>query len=48
MKRIARISDEGKAVIESGLSVRQAHEIKTGCTPDQLCAECLKAIGEPR
>lgn len=36
-----RITEEGKAVVESGLSLRQAHEIKTGCAPDALCAECV-------
>jgi hypothetical protein len=40
------ITAEGAAVIESGLSLRQAHEIKTGCSPDKLCEECRRAIGE--
>lgn len=43
-----KITPEGVAVIESGLTLRQAHEIKTGCTPDDLCADCRKAIGADR
>lgn len=39
-----RITDRGQAVIESGLTLRQAHEIETGCTPDQLCDRCRKDI----
>lgn len=35
-----QISERGMAVIESGLTLRQAHEIKTGCSQDNLCAEC--------
>jgi hypothetical protein len=46
MNEQIEITDEGVAVIESGLSLRQAHEIKTGCSPDELCAECRRAIGE--
>ncbi len=37
-----QISERGMAVIESGLTLRQAHEIKTGCSQDNLCAECRK------
>lgn len=38
------ITEEGVAVIESGLTLRQAHEIKTGCSPDHLCDECRKYL----
>jgi hypothetical protein len=38
------ISEKGKAVVESGLSVRQVHEIETGCSPDMLCAQCRKYL----
>lgn len=38
------ITEEGVAVIESGLSLRQAHEIKTGCSPDDLCDECHRYL----
>ena len=41
-----QITDRGRAVIESGLTLRQVHEIETGCTPDQLCDRCRKDIGE--
>ncbi len=34
------ITEKGRAVVECRLTVRQVHEIKTGCSPDQLCAEC--------
>ena len=27
------ITESGKAVVESGLTTRQAHEIRTGCSP---------------
>ena len=37
-----QISERGMSVIESGLTLRQAHEIKTGCSQDNLCAECRK------
>lgn len=40
------ISDEGIAIIESGLSLRHAHELKTGCSARDLCTECRHAIGE--
>jgi hypothetical protein len=39
-----QISDEGVAVVESGLSLRQAHEIKTGCSPEVPCAECAAIL----
>lgn len=38
------ITEEGKAVVESGLTVRQAHEIKTGCSPTDICEECGKQM----
>lgn len=41
-----RITDEGKAIVEAGLSLRHAHELKTGCSVDNLCRECRCAIGE--
>lgn len=37
-----QISERGMSVIECGLTLRQAHEIKTGCSQDNLCAECRK------
>ena len=40
-----QITDRGSAVIESGLTLRQAHEIETGCTPDELCDHCRKYLG---
>nr|WP_165964941.1 hypothetical protein [Mycobacterium eburneum] len=40
------ITERGKAVIESGLSVRQAHEIRTGCSPHAPCADCVRAINQ--
>lgn len=39
-----RITERGRAVIESGLTLRQAHEIETGCSPEDLCEECREAI----
>ena len=41
-----KITDRGAAVIESGLSVRQAHEIQTGCHPDSPCEKCREADDE--
>ena len=38
------ISDEGVAVIEAGLSLRQAHELKTGCSAENLCDRCRKDL----
>ncbi|WP_158087254.1 hypothetical protein [Mycobacterium aquaticum] len=35
-----KITDKGKAVIESGLSLRQAHEIETGCSQRRPCRDC--------
>lgn len=35
-----RITEEGVAVVESGLTLRQAHELKTGCSGDDLCRDC--------
>jgi hypothetical protein len=40
--RTYTLTEKGKAIMESGLSVRQAHEIETGCSPHQLCGECLE------
>lgn len=45
--RELRITESGKAVIESGLTLRQAHEIKTGCSPEALCEECERYIAGP-
>jgi hypothetical protein len=39
------ISDLGRAVVESGLTVRQAHEIRTGCSTEAPCAQCLRDFG---
>ena len=36
------ITESGKAVVESGLTTRQAHEIRTGCSPENRCADCRK------
>lgn len=36
------LTERGKAVVESGLTVRQAHEIRTGCSPDSHCEKCRK------
>jgi hypothetical protein len=38
------VTEKGRAVIESGLSLRQAHEIETGCSPDHLCPECQECV----
>jgi hypothetical protein len=38
------ITTRGMAVVESGLTMRQAHEILTGCSADELCEECLKHV----
>ena len=35
-----RITDQGAAVIESGLTVWQAHEVKYGCSRDKPCEKC--------
>ena len=42
------ISESGRAVVESGLTVRQAHEITTGCSPDNLCERCWRDLGMNR
>lgn len=34
------VTDQGAAVIESGLTVWQAHEIKYGCSRDKPCEKC--------
>lgn len=31
-----RITERGAAVVESGLTLRQAHEITTGCSEESL------------
>lgn len=36
------LSERGEAVVESGLTVRQSHEIRTGCSPDSPCEKCRK------
>jgi hypothetical protein len=38
------ITKEGVAVVESGLTVRQAHEIKTGCSPANPCDDCRRYL----
>lgn len=38
------ISGEGAAIVESGLTVRQAHEIKTGCSAENPCDNCRKYL----
>ena len=40
MSEHIEITEKGKAVVESGLSVRQVHEIETGCSPEQPCEKC--------
>lgn len=35
------ITNRGRAVVESGLSLRQAHEQLTGCTEANPCVKCL-------
>ncbi|OXR46638.1 hypothetical protein B7C42_01612 [Nocardia cerradoensis] len=35
-----QLTDRGAAIVECGLSVRHMHELETGCSPDNLCAEC--------
>lgn len=42
------ITAEGAAVVESGLTLRQAHELKTGCSADNPCAECRILMGDSR
>jgi hypothetical protein len=39
------ITDKGKAVIASGLTVRQAHEIEKGCSVDDPCERCRLDAG---
>jgi hypothetical protein len=36
------LTDKGRAVIECGLTVRQAHEIETGCSSEHLCPACQR------
>lgn len=40
------ITAEGAAVVESGLTLRQAHELKTGCSAANPCDECRKLMGD--
>ena len=40
-----QITDKGAAVIESGLTLRQVHEIETGCEPGSLCRDCRRDLG---
>lgn len=37
-----QITEKGTAIIESGLTLRQAHEIETACTDDAPCVDCLR------
>jgi len=37
-----KLTDLGKAVAESGLTVRQAHEIQTGCNELAPCEKCQR------
>jgi hypothetical protein len=41
---LSSVTDKGAAVVESGLSVRQAHEIETGCTQNDPCRACLQDL----
>lgn len=38
----------GAAVVECGLSVRQAHELRTGCSAGDPCARCRRDLETPR
>ena len=40
------ITERGKAVIESGLTLRQAHEIERDCSAEKLCASCELIEGQ--
>lgn len=40
-----RITPRGEALIESGLSLRQAHELETSCTTANYCDECRRSMG---
>lgn len=48
LKRVAgwHLTAEALAIVESGLTVRQAHEIRTGCSADTPCAQCRRDFGE--
>lgn len=39
------ITEKGRAVVESGLTLRQAHEIETGCSASNLCDRCRRDLG---
>lgn len=41
-----KITDAGAAVVESGLTTRQAHELKTGCSEANPCDECRNLTGD--
>ena len=38
------ITESGKAVVESGLTTRQAHELRTGCSPENQCDDCRDSL----
>jgi hypothetical protein len=38
------ITPKGQAVVESGLTVRQAHEIETGCSEHAPCPACQEDV----
>jgi hypothetical protein len=38
------ITAKGQAVVESGLTVRQAHEIETGCSEHAPCPACREDV----
>lgn len=40
MTERVQITNKGRAVVESGLTIRQAHEIERGCSAEKLCASC--------
>ncbi len=39
------ITEKGIAVVECGLTLRQAHELETGCSADHLCGRCRRDLG---
>lgn len=43
MQRLG-LTERGVAVVESALTVRQAHEIKTGCSAETPCANCQRYL----
>ena len=38
------ITELGAAVVEAGLSVRQAHELSTGCSEYAPCEQCRRYL----